>query len=64
MITIGEITVDLNDPVMQLVIAGGVVLVVVLVLLIMAVRRAGEASRQIGPGIGPEPAEPARARRG
>ncbi len=52
MIQIGDIALDLNDPTTQLALAGGAVVLIVLVLLIMAVRRAGEASRQIGPVIG------------
>ncbi len=51
MIQLGEITLDLSDPVALLALAGGVVVFLVVVLLIMAVRRAGEASRQITPVI-------------
>ncbi len=52
MIQIGDIALDLNDPTTQLALAGAAVVSIVLVLLVMAVRRAGEASRQIGPVIG------------
>ena len=52
MIQIGDITLDLNDPQVQIALAGAAVLLIVLVLLVMAVRRAGEASRQIAPVFG------------
>ncbi|MEL7204947.1 MAG: DNA recombination protein RmuC [Pseudomonadota bacterium] len=51
MIQIGTIVIDLNDPLTQLALAGGVVLLLVLILLIMAVRRAGEATRNIAPMV-------------
>lgn len=51
MIQFGDITVDLNDQTTQLLIAGALIVLLVFVLLVMAVRRAGEASRQISPVI-------------
>ena len=51
MIQIGDITIDLNDPETQLIAAGVILGLLVLILLVMAVRRAGETSRQITPVI-------------
>ncbi len=51
MIQFGRITIDLNDPMTQLLVAAGGLAVLVLILLVMAVRRAGATSRQIAPMI-------------
>jgi DNA recombination protein RmuC len=49
MIQIGTQSYDLSDPVVLATLAGVVLALVVLVLLIVAVRRAGDAARTIGP---------------
>lgn len=49
MIQIGDITFDLNDPQVQLVLAAGALVLLVLVLLVMAVRRAGRSAEMILP---------------
>ncbi len=49
MIQIGTITLDLNDPQVQLALGGGAILLLVLVLLVMAVRRAGRSAEMIMP---------------
>ncbi|MEM7751912.1 MAG: DNA recombination protein RmuC [Pseudomonadota bacterium] len=51
MIQIGTIILDLNAPNVQIGLAAALVVLVVLVLLVMAVRRAGDASRQIAPMV-------------
>ena len=51
MIQIGSTVIDLGDPMVKLALAGGAVVLVVLILLVMAVRRAGEATRNITPMV-------------
>ncbi len=51
MIQIGSLTLDLNDPMVQLAIVGVAVSLLVICLLIMAVRRAGAASRNLAPMV-------------
>ena len=41
MIQIGDLVIDLSDPVAQVALAGSAVVLLVLILLVMAVRRAG-----------------------
>ncbi len=49
MIQIGDIVIDLNDPTIQLMLAGAAMGLLVLVLLIMAVRRAGRSAEMMTP---------------
>ena len=51
MIQFGDISIDLSDPVTQLIAAAIALGLLALILLVMAVRRAGDASRQITPVI-------------
>ncbi|MEO0915630.1 MAG: DNA recombination protein RmuC [Pseudomonadota bacterium] len=51
MIQLGDITIDLNDPTTQVFLAAVVLGITVLTLLIMAVRRAGAATRSLGPMV-------------
>jgi DNA recombination protein RmuC len=52
MIQIGDIAIDLNDPVTQLILAAGAIALLVLILLVMAVRRAGQTSALVSPIAG------------
>ncbi len=49
MIQVGEMVIDLGDPVVQLILAGAVVSALVLILLLMAVRRAGRSAEMMAP---------------
>ena len=49
MIQIGDFTVDLNDPQTQIALGIAALVLLVLILLVMAVRRAGDTSRQMVP---------------
>ena len=49
MIQIGDVTIDLNDPQVQLAIGVATLVLLVLVLLVMAVRRAGRSAEMILP---------------
>ena len=51
MIQIGEISLDLSQPQVQLILTGAIVTLVVLLLLVMAVRRAGAATRSLSPMV-------------
>ncbi|MEM6386330.1 MAG: DNA recombination protein RmuC [Pseudomonadota bacterium] len=51
MIQIGDMTLDLSDPVVQLTLLAAGVALVVLILLIMAVRRAGAATQSLAPMV-------------
>ena len=49
MIQFGSTSIDLNDPGVQIVLAGGAVVGLILLLLIISVRRAGQSARMIQP---------------
>ncbi|MGR3511820.1 MAG: DNA recombination protein RmuC [Paracoccaceae bacterium] len=51
MIQIGDTTLDLNDPQVQMALGGALLVLVVLILLVMAVRRAGAATRTMAPMV-------------
>ncbi len=48
MIQIGDMSIDLQDPLVLAALAGGALLLAVLILLIVAVRRAGQSARMAG----------------